>query len=82
MASRPPFSTVRYLPATNSTLALVNVQPGQAGDYSAVVFNQAGSVVSSAARLTVNRETRPYEWAWCLYAGAIAGGQTRERHVV
>lgn len=34
------------------------------------------------ARLTVNRETRPYEWAWCLYAGAIAGGQTRERHVV
>lgn len=41
--------------ATNSTLALVNVQPGQAGDYSAVVFNQAGSVVSSAARLTVNR---------------------------
>lgn len=34
------------------------------------------------ARLTVNRETRPYEWAWCLYAGAIAAGQPRESHVV
>jgi hypothetical protein len=32
--------------------------------------------------LTVNRETRPYEWAWCLYAGAIAEGQPRESHVV
>lgn len=41
--------------ATNSALMLANVQPGQAGNYSAVVFNQAGSVVSSAARLTVNR---------------------------
>jgi hypothetical protein len=26
------------------------------------------------ARLTINRETRPYEWAWCLYAGALAPG--------
>lgn len=25
-----------------------------------------------AASLTVNYETRPYEWAWCLYAGAAA----------
>lgn len=41
--------------ATNTTLTLANVQPGQAGNYSAVVFNQAGSIVSSAARLTVNR---------------------------
>jgi len=41
--------------ATNGTLSLASVQPGQAGDYSAVVFNQAGSVVSAAARLIVNR---------------------------
>jgi len=41
--------------ATNHTLTLVSVQPIQAGLYSAVVFNSAGSVVSSAARLTVNR---------------------------
>ncbi|MFN8051590.1 MAG: hypothetical protein U0Q22_09155 [Acidimicrobiales bacterium] len=24
--------------------------------------------------LAINRETRPYEWGWCLYAGAIATG--------
>ena len=24
-----------------------------------------------AERLTVNFETRPYEWGWCLYAGAV-----------
>lgn len=24
-----------------------------------------------AGRLRVNLETRPYEWAWCLYAGAL-----------
>ena len=23
-------------------------------------------------QLRMNLETRPYEWAWCLYAGAIA----------
>ena len=49
------FNTSPIAGATNSVLSLVNVQPGQAGDYSAVVFNQAGSVVSAAARLTVNR---------------------------
>jgi hypothetical protein len=27
------------------------------------------------ARLALNRETRPYEWGWCLYAGALAGGR-------
>ena len=32
--------------------------------------------------LTINRETRPYEWAWCLYAGAIESGFTNRRHVV
>jgi hypothetical protein len=34
---------------------LANVQPGQAGDYGAVIFNQAGSVASAVARLIVNR---------------------------
>lgn len=42
--------------ATNATLALANIQPGQAGEYSAVVFNHAGSTASAAARLTVNRQ--------------------------
>jgi hypothetical protein len=40
---------------TNATLSLVNVQPGQAGDYHAVVFNHAGSDASATARLIVNR---------------------------
>jgi hypothetical protein len=41
--------------ATNSFFSLTNVQPWQAGDYSAVVFNHHGSAASVAARLTVNR---------------------------
>ena len=34
-------------------------------------------------RLRLNRgETRPYEWGWCLYAGAIANGLERGSHIV
>jgi hypothetical protein len=32
--------------------------------------------------LHVNYETRPYEWAWCLYAAAIAGGREKGAQVV
>ncbi|MGA9521442.1 MAG: hypothetical protein WBV82_08260 [Myxococcaceae bacterium] len=32
--------------------------------------------------LVLNRETRPYEWAWCLYAGAIDAGLNNEQHIV
>jgi hypothetical protein len=32
--------------------------------------------------LTLNYETRPYEWAWCLYAGAIESRLERKRHLV
>ena len=39
--------------ATNSTLFLSNLQFGQSGSYSVVVFNAASSVVSSSAALTV-----------------------------
>jgi len=42
--------------ATNATLALTNVQPGQAGIYSAALANVAGSVTSSNAVLTVVTE--------------------------
>jgi len=35
-----------------------------------------------AARVSLNRETRPYEWAWCLYAAAIAAGTPRGRSLV
>jgi hypothetical protein len=39
--------------ATNATLALTNVQPAQAGNYSAQVTNILGSVLSSNAMLAV-----------------------------
>ena len=39
--------------ATNSVLALSNIQSNQSGLYSVVVFNTAGSIVSSNAMLTV-----------------------------
>jgi hypothetical protein len=39
--------------ATNTTLLLTNVQPSQAGAYSVVVLNAAGSVVSDLATLTL-----------------------------
>lgn len=32
--------------------------------------------------LRLNRETRPYEWAWCLYADAIARGTDAGHHIV
>jgi pectate lyase len=40
--------------ANDSTLTLTNVQPGDAGSYSVVVSNIAGSITSSNAVLTVN----------------------------
>jgi hypothetical protein len=39
--------------ATTTTLLLTNVQPDDAGDYSVVAYNAAGSVASLPARLTV-----------------------------
>ncbi|NBR87178.1 MAG: hypothetical protein EBS84_01985 [Proteobacteria bacterium] len=39
--------------ATNNSLALVNVQPTQAGNYRIVITNVAGAVTSSVAVLTV-----------------------------
>jgi hypothetical protein len=40
--------------ATNATLTLANVQPDNAGSYSVVITNAAGSVTSNATALTVN----------------------------
>src|SRR5437762_5670498 len=39
--------------STNATLALSNVQSNQAGSYTVVITNVAGSVTSSVATLTV-----------------------------
>lgn len=45
--------------ATNPVLTLNNARLSQAGDYTAVVTNSAGSVTSSVARLTVNLPAPP-----------------------
>jgi bacillolysin len=41
---------------TNATLTLTQVQPANSGDYSVVVSNSAGSVISALAALTVNTQ--------------------------
>lgn len=35
-----------------------------------------------APELALNYETRPYEWAWCQYAGAIERGMDPALHIV
>lgn len=45
--------------ATNSTLSLANVQDKDAGAYTVVVSNSAGSVASAAAQLTVHAGSQP-----------------------
>jgi hypothetical protein len=37
---------------------------------------------SPPPELQVNYETRPYEWAWCIYAGAIQREIPAESHIV
>ncbi len=51
------FSGVNLLNATNSIYTRSNAQPADAGNYSVVVSNYAGSVTSSVAILTVNPPT-------------------------
>jgi hypothetical protein len=57
--------------ATSPTLALNNVQPQQAGSYSVVVTNSAGSVTSANANLTV---TCSYTLSASSAAFGAAGG--------
>ena len=35
-----------------------------------------------AKKLVLNYETRPYEWGWCLYAGAIEMNRDKKLHLV
>jgi RHS repeat-associated protein len=51
------FNETNLVGATNSCCPLTNVQPGQAGNYSAVVSNSCGWGVSSNALLTVLANT-------------------------
>lgn len=52
------FDGNRISGATSSTLVLTNVQLAQAGSYSVVVFNNAGSAASAIAHLTVRQPPR------------------------
>jgi hypothetical protein len=48
---------------TNATLTMTNVQPGDAGDYTVVVANFAGTVTSAPARLSVYLGTNAFSFA-------------------
>ena len=47
-----------------------------------VVGWKAPAGAADPAGLKINHETRPYEWAWCLYAGAIDTGRPAGTHIV
>jgi hypothetical protein len=51
------FNAISLADATNATLILTNVHLGNAGDYSAIVYNLYGSATSSIAHLTVQSRT-------------------------
>lgn len=38
--------------------------------------------IATARQVALNLETRPYEWAWCLYAGAILAAPAGDGHLV
>ncbi|MDB5593882.1 MAG: hypothetical protein JWM36_843 [Hyphomicrobiales bacterium] len=40
------------------------------------------AIATRKESLKLNRETRPYEWAWCLYANSIAEGTEKGRHLL
>ena len=61
--------------AERSTIwrSLERVEPPLAGKVRGAL-EAVGLADTRDARVRLNRETRPYEWAWCLYAAAIATG--------
>jgi hypothetical protein len=53
------------------------------------IIRKTNSLRGKPAKLTANQfnlklnyETRPYEWGWCLYAGAIERGINKKLHIV
>lgn len=45
------------------------------------VMGLSGNRRDDSSRLRLNRETRPYEWAWCLMAGALRTAAPPLRHL-
>jgi hypothetical protein len=68
------FNNVDLPGETNATLFLPNVTTSQAGIYSVVVANLAGSMVSDPARLTVN-DNPPSIWSQPFSQTVNAGGE-------
>lgn len=66
------YNSTNLVGQTNSSLTLVNVQQVNAGSYSVVVSNGAGSVTSSSAVLTV---TQPTALVRVLGTNTMAGKQ-------
>jgi len=64
-------NATRLTGATNSTLALTNVQSGQAGTYSVLVSNNI-STVSASAVLTVVPPILQHEWSFNESGGTTA----------
>jgi hypothetical protein len=62
--------------AISSTLTLSSVQPADAGDYSVVASNTAGSVTSNSATLTVISNDRTPRLSNLSVRTAMAAGQT------
>lgn len=63
--------------ATSSNLTLVNVQPGDSGDYSVRVSNNAGSTTSAVAVLTVITYAPMAHWMFDESPGATVAVDSR-----
>ena len=61
----------------------VHVERGRIGGWLREVGELAGFAVDGSAPvgLALNRETRPYEWAWCLMAEALLTSRPPPQHL-
>ncbi len=61
----------------------VHVEGGRVGGWLRDIGELAGFTAdgSAATGLALNRETRPYEWAWCLIAEALLTSAPPPRHL-
>jgi hypothetical protein len=46
------------------------------------LLRKGDQLTAKPLNLKLNYETRPYEWGWCLYAGAIERGIKKKLHIV
>lgn len=46
------------------------------------LLGRRDKITSKKINFKLNYETRPYEWGWCLYAGAIEKGVKKKLHIV